>query len=144
MRITNIDTLSAYFDRLITERIKWYFFVKENDIKKIEHQEKVIYQILDRISELLREVYFSGTYQYLAERRTFNLDDMVKELDELIVSDIKIGEGDRARLAEIKKDHPDFMVILENEHFTRSANEARAKNKNNIDEILSDHFEDEK
>ena len=29
MRITNIDTLSALFDRLISENIKLYFFKKE-------------------------------------------------------------------------------------------------------------------
>ena len=29
MRVTNVDSLSAYFDRLISEKIKWYFFDKD-------------------------------------------------------------------------------------------------------------------
>jgi hypothetical protein len=33
MRITNVDTLSAYFDRLITERIKM------NKKEKLSHEE---------------------------------------------------------------------------------------------------------
>ena len=39
MRVTNVDSLSAYFDRLISEKIKWYFFDKdgkEEELKMIE------------------------------------------------------------------------------------------------------------
>ena len=49
MRVTNIDTLSAYLDRLITERIKWYFFNKENKIVERAHQEIVIKEIKTKI-----------------------------------------------------------------------------------------------
>ena len=35
MRVTNIDTLSALLDRLVTENIKLYFFKKENLIDKM-------------------------------------------------------------------------------------------------------------
>lgn len=40
MRITNIDTLSAYFDRLITENIKLYFFSKDGLTDKVDHQKE--------------------------------------------------------------------------------------------------------
>ena len=35
---TNIDTLSALLDRLISENIKLYFFQKDNLTDNIEHQ----------------------------------------------------------------------------------------------------------
>ena len=43
--ITNIDTLSALLDRLISENIKLYFFKKDGVDENIEHQEKVISEI---------------------------------------------------------------------------------------------------
>ena len=46
MRVTNIDTLSAYFDRLISERIKLYHFeTKYQDQEGINHQKKVVDEI---------------------------------------------------------------------------------------------------
>ena len=50
-RITNIDTLSALLDRLVSENIKLYFFNKEGILDDIDHQEKVIYEIKERIRE---------------------------------------------------------------------------------------------
>ena len=47
MRITNIDTLSAYLDRLVTENIKLYFFNKDGLIEKANHQKKIIEEIKD-------------------------------------------------------------------------------------------------
>ena len=43
--ITNIDTLSALLDRLISENIKLHFFRKENVTDNIEHQENLIEEI---------------------------------------------------------------------------------------------------
>ena len=140
LRITNIDTLSAYFDRLITERIKWYFFTKDGDLKKAEHQENVIYGVLSKISDLLKEVYASGKYEYLAERRTFNLDEIVRQLDELTQNDIKIGEADRMRLKELTSENPTMEHFLEGEKLLRLSNEGRALNKNKIDENFKSHF----
>jgi hypothetical protein len=42
MRITNIDTMSAYFDRLTTENIKLYFSEKDRLLEKVEHQRIII------------------------------------------------------------------------------------------------------
>ena len=88
MRLTNIDTLSNYFDRLITENIKLFFFRKDGDIKKAEHQEIVIAEIKVRISELIRESIDLKSYNYLGERRTFNESAIIEELEELIQNDI--------------------------------------------------------
>ena len=43
--ITNIDTLSALLDRLISENIKLHFFKKDKIDENIKHQKKVIKEI---------------------------------------------------------------------------------------------------
>jgi len=53
--ISNINTLSALFDRLIVEHIKRAFFDKDGLKAKVDHQDKVISGIRERISELLVE-----------------------------------------------------------------------------------------
>lgn len=134
MRLTNIDTLSNYFDRLITENIKLFFFRKDGDVKKAEHQELVIAEIKVRISELIQESINLKSYNYLGERRTFNESAIIEELEELIQNDINIGEADRARLEETTKEQPNLERMIVNEKRLRKANEGRSRNKNAIDE----------
>lgn len=136
MRVTNIDTLSALLDRLTTERIKWYFFKKDNNSEKILHQESVIKEVKEKISILFKEIFELGEYNYLGEQRTFNEDAIVEELEELIVNDINIGEADRARLEETTKENPNLERMIVNEKRLRKANEGRARNKNKIDKLL--------
>jgi len=131
MRLSNIDTLSAYFDRLITENIKLYFFKKEKDLQKIHHQEVTIDIIKEKISSLLEEVYETGEYQYIGEKRTFDSSSIVEELEDLVTNDVHIGESDRARLE----------VVLMEEKRLRKSNEGRAKNKNQIDILFKDMVE---
>ena len=138
MKITNIDTLSALFDRLITERIKWFFFNKDNDQEKVNHQKVVVDEIKNKINNLLIESFESGRYDYLEEKRTFNEDSIVEELEELVINDINIGEADRARLEETKSKNPNLEKMIVNEKRLRKANEGRAGNKNKIDKILKD------
>jgi t-SNARE complex subunit (syntaxin) len=116
--ITNIDTLSALLDRLISENIKLHFFRKDGIVDNIEHQEKVISEIKHRISQLLTDVYENKKYDYISELRTYKPDDIVETLEELIHNDITTGEGDRANLKE--------------------ANENRAVSKNKLDEQFKD------
>ena len=123
MRITNIDTLSSYLDRLITERIKRYFFNKENNTERVEHQDIIISEIKSRIGCLIEQCILEGDYDYISEKRTFNENEIAEELDELIINDINIGESDRERL----------NLAMTNEKRLRKANEGRARNKNNID-----------
>jgi hypothetical protein len=132
-RICNVDTLSAYFDRLIVERIKWFFFVKDNNTENVAHQEAVIAQIKNKITDLLE----NGEFEYLAERRTFS-NELLVNLDSLIVNNIHIGESDRARLQEVKSTQADVNVLIEQEKRLRTANEGRAQNKNKIDGIFFD------
>ena len=136
MRITNIDTLSAYLDRLITENIKLYFFNKDNLADKVAHQKIVIEEIKIKISELFLDTIERNSYNYIEEYRTFNESAIVEELEELIQNDINIGEADRARLEEAKKEIPNLDKMIVNEKRLRKANEGRARNKNAIDNIF--------
>lgn len=136
MRITNIDTLSAYLDRLITENIKLYFFEKDGELQKAEHQHVVIKAIKAKIVDLMHECLIKSSYNYIEEYRTFDESAIVEELSELIQNDINIGEADRARLEETKKEIPNVNRLVTNEKRLRKANEGRARNKNNIDKLF--------
>ena len=123
-RITNIDTLSALLDRLVTENIKRFFFDKDGLSEKVEHQDIVILEIKKRLIELFLEVYDNREYNYISENRTFTSSNIVENIEELITNDIHIGESDRARL----------RVAMLEEKRLRKSNEGRSKNKNIIDE----------
>ena len=140
MRVTNIDTLSAYFDRLITENIKLYFFNKDNLADKVEHQKIIIKEIKKKISELFLGCIEKNSYIYMEEKRTFNENSIIEELEELIQNDINIGEADRVRLKETTKDIPNLDRMIVNEKRLRKANEGRARNKNKIDNLLKTTF----
>jgi hypothetical protein len=134
MRITNIDTLSALLDRLITENIKKFFFNKDNLKEKEHHQDIIIQHIKSKLTELFEEVYNKKSYDYIDEKRTFIASNIVEEISELITNDIHIGESDRARLN---------IAMLEEKRL-RKSNEGRSKNKNKIDKEFSKMFKDEK
>jgi hypothetical protein len=123
MRITNIDTLSALIDRLITENIKLFFFEKDKLEEKALHQKDIINEIKYKLKELFLEVYNANCYDYIDEKRTFSSSNIVEEISELVTNDIHIGESDRARLN---------IAMLEEKRL-RKINEGRSKNKNNID-----------
>ena len=140
--ITNIDTLSALLDRLISENIKLHFFRKENVIDNIEHQENLIEEIKYRITILLLDVYKEKDYNYISEKRTYKSDDIVETLEELIHNDITTGEGDRANLKEATSDDPSLEHFTRNHKLIRKANENRATAKNKLDEQFKDFIEE--
>tara|TARA_R110002020_G_scaffold86597_1_gene213869 strand:+ start:5655 stop:6050 length:396 start_codon:yes stop_codon:yes gene_type:complete len=123
MRVTNIDTLSALLDRLITENIKLFFFEKDKLDEKSKHQKIIISEIKLKLNELFLEVYKNSSYDYIDEKRTFTASNIVEEISNLVTNDIHIGESDRARLN---------IAMLEEKRL-RKSNEGRSKNKNNID-----------
>ena len=123
MRITNIDTLSALIDRLITENIKLFFFEKDKLEEKALHQKDIINEIKTKLKDLFLEVYMKNSYDYIDEKRTFTSSNIIEEISELVTNDIHIGESDRARLN---------IAMLEEKRL-RKSNEGRSKNKNNID-----------
>ena len=136
--ITNIDTLSALLDRLLSENIKLHFFKKDRIDENIEHQEKVIYEIRERIKILLGEVFIWKKYNYISEKRTYKPDDIVETLEELIHNDIITGEGDRANLKEATSDNPSLEHFTRNHKLIRKANENRATAKNKLDKQFKD------
>jgi len=140
--ITNIDTLSALLDRLISENIKLHFFRKDGVDDNIEHQEKVIKEIKYRITKLLLDVYTDNRYNYVSEKRTYKPDDIVETLEELIHNDITTGEGDRANLKEATSDNPSLEHFTRNHKLIRKANENRAVSKNKLDEQFKSFIED--
>ena len=140
--ITNIDTLSALLDRLISENIKLHFFRKDGVDDNIEHQEKVIKEIKYRITKLLLDVYTDNRYNYVSEKRTYKPDDFVETLEELIHNDITTGEGDRANLKEATSDNPSLEHFTRNHKLIRKANENRAVSKNKLDEQFKSFIED--
>ena len=142
MRITNIDTLSALLDRLISENIKLYFFEKDNLKKNVDHQKMVISQIKEKLSELFIEVLESGKYKYLSEKRTYKPDDIIETLEELISNDINTGEGDRANLKEATSENPSVENFERNHKLIRKSNESRAASKNKLDEQLKNIVEE--
>ena len=143
MYITNIDTLSALLDRwLISENIKLYFFKKDGVDENIQHQEKVISEIKERLFILFDDVYRDGKYDYISEKRTYKPDDIVETLEALIHNDITTGEGDRANLKEATSDNPSMEHFTRNHKLIRKANENRAASKNKLDDQFKGFIED--
>jgi hypothetical protein len=140
--ITNIDTLSALLDRLISENIKLHFFKKDGVSENIEHQEKVISEIRERIKTLLGEVFVWKKYDYISEKRTYKPEDIVETLEELIHNDITTGEGDRANLKEATSDNPSLEHFTRNHKLIRKANENRAMAKNKLDKQFKGFVEE--
>ena len=68
MYITNIDTLSALLDRLISENIKLFFFKKDGLLENIKHQEVLIAEIKSKITKLLSDTINNGKYDYISEK----------------------------------------------------------------------------
>jgi len=132
MRITNIDTLSALIDRLITENIKQFFFKKEGLDDKIEHQQNVIEKIKVKLIQLFQDTYRREKYEYVGEKRTFTANSIVENIEDLVTNDIHIGESDRQRLR---------LVTLEEKRL-RKSNEHRSNNKNKIDENFKKFVEE--
>ena len=140
--ITNIDTLSALLDRLISENIKLYFFKKDGVVDNIEHQEEVISDIRKRLVLLFTDTFESKSYEYVSELRTYKPDDIVETLEELINNDITTGEGDRANLKEATSDNPSLKHFTRNHKLIRKANENRAVSKNKLDEQFEGYIEE--
>ena len=140
--ITNIDTLSALLDRLISENIKLYFFKKDHLMYNVKHQEEVISDIRKRLVLLFTDTFESKSYEYVSELRTYKPDDIVETLEELINNDITTGEGDRANLKEATSDNPSLKHFTRNHKLIRKANENRAVSKNKLDEQFEGYIEE--
>ena len=138
--ITNINTFSALLDRLITEKIKEYFFTQNNQKKLINKQKVIISAINKEIIFTLLQIKKNRGYKYLKENRTFNYNSvlLVKLFSKLTNEDLNIGTADN-QLAKSIKGKNDKEVII-NLKKSRDSLENRAIIKNQIDESLSKIF----
>ena len=137
MRVTNIDTLSALFDRLISERIKLYHFENRytDKEKEIKHQKKVVREIKYKIEDLFIECVTQNEYNYLEEKRSFGekrikeVRQLINSADDLAIADLDVG----AAYYDQKETNSTPDKYMKNELKLREANERRATTKNRID-----------
>jgi hypothetical protein len=142
--ITNINTLSVLFDRLIVENIKLYFFTKDNLSENIVHQNQIIHEIKSKISEILIDTYESKQYDYIEEKRTYKYNAIVETVEQLIKSNIITGQSDKENLTEALSENPSIDKFKLNHKILRKSNETRALCKNKIDEQYKEIIENEK
>tara|TARA_Y100000593_G_scaffold1018_1_gene1973 strand:- start:7402 stop:7827 length:426 start_codon:yes stop_codon:yes gene_type:complete len=137
MRITNIDAISALFDRLITEKIKLYFFEKQEKDVEAKHQRKVIDEIKLKLEELLLETYKNKNYEYISEKRTFDEAKLIDDVETLIQNDLDVGDAYYTKT----EGEPTLEKFMVNESRLRNANESRGRMKNQIDESFKNIVE---
>jgi len=127
--ISNIDSVSALLDRLITEKIKQYFFFIRKKNKEAIKQSLIIKKITSKLNEALKEIYVSKKYNFINEIRTFDnnsdISKLINNIENLIVMNLNIGIADNK-----------LNRIIRNIKLSRNSLEGRAKNKNNIDILL--------
>ena len=140
MRVTNIDSLSAYFDRLISENIKRYFFEKDGKEEEALHQEAVIKEIRIKLVELFEESFENHDYEYVGEKRTFDEAKLILDIEKLVTDDLGVG----AAYYEKTEGEPSLEKFMVNEAKLRVANESRGRQKNKIDEVFSRLINDER
>ena len=84
-RATNIDSFSAYMDRLATERIKEYNFkFKQNKNTEAYHQVNVVKVVLKKIKQLFNEINLQGGYNYIGEKRTFDEGKLIADVNQVV------------------------------------------------------------
>ncbi len=141
--ITNINTLSVLFDRLIVENIKLYFFNKDGLIDNVNHQNQIISEIKNKISQLLAETYEQKQYDYIEEKRTYKYKEIVESVEQLTKSNITTGQADKQNLVEALSDNPSVDIFKNNHKILRKSNEDRARYKNIIDSQYKEILENE-
>ena len=125
--ISNLNTVSALFDRLITEKIKQYFFYLSKEKKKFKAQTQLINSLHYELQKTFTQIIKSKEYKFNKEKRTFDKDvqNFFYSVENLIVMNLNIGKSDN-----------NLSKILKNLKLSRASLERRAKIKNDIDDIV--------
>ena len=125
--ISNLNTVSALFDRLITEKIKQYFFYLSKEKKKFKAQTQIINYLHNELQKTFTQIIKSKEYKFNKEKRTFDKDvqNFFYSVENLIVMNLNIGKSDN-----------NLSKILKNLKLSRASLERRAKIKNDIDDIV--------
>jgi hypothetical protein len=129
MKITNINTLSALLDRLITEKIKHYFFLVEGDTRAAKMQGEISEAINKEIKNTLLEAISNKKYEFISEQRTYKnkVSNLVDSISDLIVMNLNVGKADHS-----------LAAVMNSLKLSRLSLEKRAKLKNNIDNLLKE------
>ena len=125
--ISNLNTVSALFDRLITEKIKQYFFYLSKENKKFKAQTQLINSLHNELQKTFTQIIKSKEYKFNKEKRTFDKDvqNFFYSVENLIVMNLNIGKSDN-----------NLSKILKNLKLSRASLERRAKIKNDIDDLV--------
>jgi hypothetical protein len=129
MKITNINTVSALLDRLITEKIKQYFFLVEGDNGAAKTQGEIANAINKEIQITLFEAIKDKNYDFASEQRTYKkkISNLTDSISDLIVMNLNVGKADH-----------NLAGIINNLKLSRLSLEKRSKLKNNIDNLLKE------
>ncbi len=129
MKITNINTLSALIDRLITEKIKQYFFLAEGDDKAAKTQGEIANAINKEIQITLFEAIKNKKYNFATEQRTYKkkISNLVDSISDLTIMNLNVGRVDS-----------NLATIVNNIKLGRLSLEKRSNLKNNIDNLLKE------
>jgi hypothetical protein len=129
MKITNINTLSALIDRLITEKIKQYFFLMEEDVIAANTQGEIADAINKEIQITLFEAIKNKNYNFNSEQRTYKkkVSNLVDSISDLTIMNLNVGKADH-----------NLVGIINNLKLSRLSLEKRSKLKNNIDNLLKE------
>ena len=125
--ISNLNTVSALFDRLITEKIKQYFFYLSKEKKKFKIQTQLINSLHNELQHTFKQIIKSRQYKFIKEKRTFDKDmkNFIYSVENLIVMNLNVGKSDN-----------NLSKILKNLKLSRASLERRAKIKNDIDDLV--------
>ena len=129
MKITNINTLSALIDRLITEKIKQYFFLTEDDVTAANTKGEIADAINKEIQITLFEAIKNKNYDFNSEQRTYKkkISNLVDSISDLTIMNLNVGKADH-----------NLAGIINNLKLSRLSLEKRSKLKNNIDNLLKE------
>ena len=125
--ISNLNTVSALFDRIITEKIKQYFFYLSKEKKKFKIQTQLINSLHNELQHTFKQIIKSRQYKFIKEKRTFDKDmkNFFYSVENLIVMNLNVGKSDN-----------NLSKILKNLKLSRASLERRAKIKNDIDDLV--------
>lgn len=85
IRITNLNSFSAYLDRLCTERIKEYTFRhKQYKLQEAEHQVFLVKAIIQEIKKLFIEIFKQEGYSFIGEKRTFDEHKLIYDISQVV------------------------------------------------------------
>ena len=125
--ISNLNTVSALFDRLITEKIKQYFFYLSKENKKFKAQTQLINSLHNELQKTFTQIIKSKKYEFNKEKRTFDKDvqNFFYSVENLIVMNLNIGKSDN-NLSKILKKFKTFKGFIRK----------KSKDKNDIDDLV--------